>query len=159
MLSGCLQDELQINEKLTSVKAFSKHMLQLVKEQDSQHSGTIPLAKLVTSLQSLSQAWLGLNNIMLACVIGHGCSNASEDVKYDVWAPAAAAMLYSMLDPATASVRLAAAEEFKGRGESEKTRSASLQALQASCSHPAAQMATVYRLCTSLDDNGLAFVS
>ena len=35
-----------------------------------------------------------------------------------------------MLDPATASVRLAAVEEFKGRGEAERNRSANLQTLQ-----------------------------
>ncbi|KAL3131499.1 hypothetical protein ABBQ38_007805 [Trebouxia sp. C0009 RCD-2024] len=130
LLSARLADELQVNEKLTSVQAFSKHLLQLMKEQDAQHSGTIPLAQLVTSLQALSQACIGLNNILLACVIGHACSSGSEDVQYDEWAPAAAAMLYSMLSPAMASVRLAAAEEFKGRGESEKTRSANLQAIQ-----------------------------
>lgn len=155
---GCLQDELQINEQLTSVQAISKHLLQLMEEQDAQHSGTIPLAQLVTSLQALSQACIGLNNITLACVIGHACSSGSEDVKYDVWAPAAAAMLYSMLNPAAASVRLAAAEEFKGRGESEKKRSANLQALQASLLHTAALMASTYGLCTYLEHNNLAIL-
>lgn len=130
LLAARLADELQINEKLTSVRAVSNHLLQLMKEQDPLHSGSLPLELVVSSLQMLSQTDIGLNNILLACVIGHACSSASEDVKYDVWAPAAAAMLYSMLEPAKASVRLAAAEEFKDRGESEKKRSANLQALQ-----------------------------
>lgn len=126
-----------------------------MKEQDAQHSGTIPLAQLVTSLQALSQACIGLNNILLACVIGHACSSGSEDVQYDEWAPAAAAMLYSMLSPAMASVRLAAAEEFKGRGESEKTRSANLQAIQVSLLHTAALMAAIWALHLLGCDNGL----
>ena len=103
-----------------------------MKEEDTQQSGTVPLEKLVARLQSLSQASIGLNNVMLACVIAHACSTADDCVKYGVWAPAAAAMLYSMLDPATASVRLAAVEEFKGRGEAERNRSAHVQALQVS---------------------------
>ena len=101
-----------------------------MKEEDTQQSGTVPLAKLITQLQWLSQASIGLNNVMLACVIAHACPNADDCVKYGVWASAAAAMLYSMLDPATASVRLAAVEEFKGSAETERNRSAHLHTLQ-----------------------------
>lgn len=125
-----LQDELQLDEWLTSSKALSKHLLRMMKEEDSQASGTVPLAKLVTRLQWLSQASIGLNNVMLACVIAHACPSFDDSVKYGVWASAAAAMLYSMLDPATASVRLAAVQEFKGRGDAEKNRSTHLQTLQ-----------------------------
>lgn len=115
--------------------------------------GSLPLELVVSSLQMLSQTDIGLNNILLACVIGHACSSASEDVKYDVWAPAAAAMLYSMLEPAKASVRLAAAEEFKDRGESEKKRSANLQALQAGPSAHSMLLpcgCLIYRDCNSM---------
>lgn len=130
-----MQDELQLTEWLTSTKALSKHLLRVMKEEETQQStasaaGTVPLAKLITRLQWLSQASIGLNNVMLACVTAHACSSADDSVKYEVWAPAAAAILYSMLDPATASVRLAAVEEFKGREEAERNRSANLQTLQ-----------------------------
>ena len=125
-----MQDELQLNKWLTSSKALSKHLLQMMKEEDTQASGTVSLAKLITRLQWLSQASIGLNNIMLACIIAHACPCDDSYVKYGVWAPAAAALLYSMLDSATASVRLAAVQEFKGRGEAERNRSANLQTLQ-----------------------------
>ena len=128
--SGYLQDELQLNEWLTSSKALSRHLLQVMKEEDAQQSGTVSLAKLITRLQWLSQASIGLNNVMLACVIAHACSSADDCVKYGVWAPGAAAMLYSMLDPATGSVRLAAVQELKGRGEADRNRSTNQQTLQ-----------------------------
>lgn len=135
--SSCLQDELQLTEWLTSSKALSKHLLHVMKEEATQQptasaAGTISLAKLITRMQWLSQASIGLNNVMLACVTAHACSSADDSVKCEVWAPAAAAILYSMLDPATASVRLAAVEEFKGRGEAERNRSANLETLQVS---------------------------
>lgn len=119
-----------MNEWLASSKALSRQLLQVMKEEDTQQSGTVPLAKLITRLQWLSQASIGLNEVMLACVIGHACSSADDYVKYGLWAPAAAAMLYSMLDPATASVRLAAAQELKGRGKANSNRSTNLQTLQ-----------------------------
>ena len=101
-----------------------------MKGEDSQQLGSLHLRKLLTKLEWLSQSHTGLNNIMLACVTGHACLSASDSVKYEAWVPAAAAMLYSMLDPATASVRLAAVEEFRGRGEAERNRSADLQTIQ-----------------------------
>ena len=77
-LSGCVQDELQLTEWLTSTKALSKHLLRVMKEEETQQStasaaGTVPLAKLITRLQWLSQASIGLNNVMLACVTAHAC--------------------------------------------------------------------------------------
>ena len=130
LISWPVQDELMLDEHLASSKALSNHLLQLLKKQDTQQAGTLPLASLVTTLHSLSHDCLGLNNVKLACVIGHACSSVGEPIKYEAWVPAAAAMMYSMLDLSTASVCHAAVEEFRGKDESQRVRSASIQAVQ-----------------------------
>ena len=126
-----------LNEHLASSKALSNHLLQILKKQDAQQAGTLPLALLVATLQSLSQDCLGLNNLTLACIVGHACSQVGEPVKYEAWVPAAAAMMYSMLDFSTASVCHAAVGEFRGKDESQKGRSAGVEGVQVRISLPA----------------------
>ena len=129
-LSVPLQDEILLNEHLASSKALSQHLVQLLQQQDSQHTGTILLARLVHTLQTLSQDCLGLTNICLACIIGCTASDATDSVLYKQWAAPAAAMMYSMLDPKIASTRHAALTEFRGRDESERNRSVDVQSIK-----------------------------
>lgn len=125
-----LQDELLLNEHLVSSKALSQHLVHLLQQQDSQDTGSIPLPQLVHTLHTLSQDSLGLGFTGLACIIGHAAADAAETVAYERWVPAAAEMMYSMLEPGTASIRHAAMKEFKAHDESERSRSASIESVK-----------------------------
>ncbi len=137
-MSVFLQDEILLNEKLASSKTLSQHLVQLLQQQDSQHTGSISLSGLVQTLQALSQDCLGLTNICLACVIGCTASDATDSVLYKQWAAPAAAMMYSMLDPKIASTRHAALTEFRGRDESERNRSVDVQSIKVCMHRPVA---------------------
>ncbi|DBA98801.1 TPA: radial spoke protein [Trebouxia sp. C0004] len=123
VLATRLEDETLLNENLTSSKALSQHLVQLLQQQDSQHTGSVSLACLIQTLQTLSQDCLGLTNICLACIIGCTALDATASVLYKQWAAPAAAMMYSILDPRVASTRHAALTEFRGRDQSERSRS------------------------------------
>ena len=129
-MSIFLQDEILLNENLASSKALSQHLVQLLQQQDSQHTGSISLSSLVQTLQTLSQDCLGLNNICIACIIGCTASDATDSVPYKQWAAPAAAMMYSMLDPKMASTRHAALTEFRGRDKSERNRSGDVKSIK-----------------------------
>ena len=130
MIDCAVQDELALNEHLASAKALSQYLLEQLKKQNAQPAGSVPLTALVTALRSFSSDCLGLSTITLACIAGHACVSVSDSVKYEAWAPAAAAMMYSMLDPSTAATRQAAVHEFKRKDEAAKSRSAAVQAIQ-----------------------------
>ena len=125
-----LQDELLLNESLASSKALSQHLAHLLQQPDSQHAGSASLSHLVQTLQALSRDCLGLTDICLACIVGYTAPEAADSVVIQPWNSAAAAMMFSLLDPTTASTRHAALTEFRERDESERSRSANVQSVK-----------------------------